>query len=463
MRGFSLTRSLPKPALFALFGALGCVAGALVMEPVLLLNHPEPLAPTDARVEEPAPVAGGSMLFPPQVAERLSLAGARPGAIEIALSWNSVDDLDLHCLEPGGGWESRHHISYLNKRSPSGGELDIDRNASDPLSEQPVEHITWSESAAAVGNHSVRVTLYMKRTNAGPIPFKLYAKFGDRMESFERELGAQGETAEFNFVHAPPTRTPPTQATARSASLRMTDIALVSLWSALLAAGLGAALAAGQSKVVRRCWPPIRSFTQSIGLCALAGAIAGGASQAAFGALGMQGTFLSCAQCAAWALLGAALGAVISRVVPNLPPRKAALAGAVAGLVGGAALVFLSAGGGGTFGRLVGAALLGMAIGVMVAAAEAYFSECSLRVVWAPREVSRIGLGSRAVSIGSGPECDLRLPASRYAALVGKVVVTNGRIAFHDQASGAQHPLKDGSRLEFGSIVAIVEAKSRLP
>jgi hypothetical protein len=454
--------SLPKPALFSLFGALGCLAGALAAEPVLLANRPEPAAPAHPRGPELNAVPGGSMLFPPQVAERLNLAGARPGAIEIALSWNSIDDLDLHCLEPIGSWRSQNHIFFGNKRSPSGGELDVDRNVSPPFSEQPVEHITWSESAAAVGHHAVRVELFKKRTSAGPIPFQIYIKHGDGLTTFESELSGEGEIAEFTFDHSP-LHLAPSAPPVRTAGDWLAAIAMVGVWSAFLAGGLGAALTAGQSKVVRRCWPPIKSLGQASGASALAGALAGGASQASFGALGLEGSTLLLAQCAAWALLGAVLGAVISRVVPNLPPTRAALAGGVAGILGGAALVFLSAGQGGTSGRIIGAMLLGMAIGLMVAVAEAFFVEGSLRVVWAPKEESRIGLGARPISIGSAPDCDLRLPAGRYAPLVGTVAITNGRIAFHDRATGAEHPLKGGSRLEFGSIVAIVEAKSRTP
>jgi hypothetical protein len=454
--------SLPKPALFSLFGALGCLAGALAAEPVLVAGSPEPAAPADPRGPEPTAVAGGSMLFPPQVAARLDLAGARPGAIEIALSWNSIDDLDLHCLEPNASWRSQGHIFFGDKRSPAGGELDVDRNVSEPLTEQPVEHITWSESAAAVGHHAVRVVFFKKRTSDGPVPFQLFIKHGDRLVTFEKEMKDEGEVADFAFDHAPP-HMPQSEPPVRNSGDGLAATAMVGVWTAFLAGGLGATLTVGQSRVVRRCWPSIRSLGKALGASVLAGVLAGGVSQAIFGALGLEGSTLLLAQCAAWALLGAVLGAVISRVVPNLPPARAALAGGVAGMLGGAALVFLSAGLGGTFGRIIGATLLGMAIGLMVAVAEAFFVEGSLRVVWAPKEESRMGLGARPIAIGSGPQCDLRLPADRYPPLVGTIVIMNGRIAFHDRATGAEHPLKDGSRLEFGSIVAIVDAKSRAP
>ena len=120
--------------------------------------------------------------------------------------------------------------------------------------------------------------------------------------------------------------------------------------------------------------------TRSAALCAVAGAIAGRASQAALGFTGPECALLSVGQCGARALMGGALGIGMSAVVPNLRMSKARLPGMAGGTVGGAALVPLGRKLGGFTSRLLGAAIVGAAIGPMVAVAEAYFAEAMLRM-----------------------------------------------------------------------------------
>ena len=57
--------------------------------------------------------------FPAEVARRLQREHAEAGDIEVALSWNNHNDLDLHCVEPDGG-----EIQFSHKGSKSGGKLD---------------------------------------------------------------------------------------------------------------------------------------------------------------------------------------------------------------------------------------------------------------------------------------------------------------------------------------------------
>lgn len=447
----SLTQ-LPKPLVFALVGAVGCLAGALALEPLIARE-----------VSEEATAGGGSMLFPPEIQRRLDEAGARAGAIEAALIWNTVDDLDLRCIEPGR--QPVDAISFSHKRSSSGGELDVDRNVNEPFTTEPVEHITWPDSGVKTGEYRFAVTMYAHRSGSRPVPFQLVIRQGDLIRTYEGSLTEaikDGGKSIFSVSY-------PSEARERVVepaivrTFKAADLVGVASWSGAIAAGLALCLTLGQNLVARRAWASLGSAARSLALGGVSGALAGGASQAGFGFAELEGGSLLVGQCAAWSFLGGAIGAGMGAVIPNLRISKAVLAGAIGGAAGGAALVFLGRELGGVAARLLGAGAVGAAIGLMVAVAEAYFAEAVLRIQWAPKEESRFGLGSRPITFGSDPSSDVRLPGSQYAARVGEMRILNGQIEFVDASTGGRHALRDGSKLQFGRVVAIVEAKPSNP
>lgn len=118
-----------------------------------------------------APQAGaGGSFFSPELKRRLDEAGARAGAIEIALIWENRNDLDLHVVDPAG-----EHINYGHRQSVSGGELDVDRNAActGNVTDQPVEHVVWSRGAAPMGSFRVLVHHYSNCGVRDPTPFRV--------------------------------------------------------------------------------------------------------------------------------------------------------------------------------------------------------------------------------------------------------------------------------------------------
>jgi hypothetical protein len=78
------------------------------------------------------------------------------GALEVTLSWDRENDLDLHLVEPNG-----EEIYYGNTTSANGGELDKDSNAGCYIDSLKVEHITYPTGATLeAGTYTARVDFW---------------------------------------------------------------------------------------------------------------------------------------------------------------------------------------------------------------------------------------------------------------------------------------------------------------
>jgi hypothetical protein len=127
------------------------------------LNTNGPVTEVDvlpAQLAETPAVASG-------MERRLNEVGAKGGDIQISLFWKNVNDLDLHCIDPKG-----EEICYTNKKSTrTGGELDVDQNASPPYNSTPVENIYWPVGGAPAGEYRVSVVHYANHGAPDPTPF----------------------------------------------------------------------------------------------------------------------------------------------------------------------------------------------------------------------------------------------------------------------------------------------------
>ena len=210
---------------FGLLGALGCAAGALLGEPLLKIAMPtgagaevslasKPKLPsldadTAVAVPPPPPIgadafasgnqpptpaapelvarSGNSAAPPPppvEFAQRLNAAGAKSGDVQISLIWFNVNDLDLHCVDPNG-----EHVFYGNRRSRSGGVLDVDMNALfAPKSIRPVENIYWPKGLAPQGKYKVYVDHFANYGGKDPSPFKVNVLVGGLRTEYEGEI-----------------------------------------------------------------------------------------------------------------------------------------------------------------------------------------------------------------------------------------------------------------------------------
>ena len=145
-----------------------------------------------------------------EMRDRLELAGGRFLDVDIraSLRWDTYDDLDLHCIVPGGG-----EIFYSNNTVRKG-KLDVDRNAGRKETRKPVENIRWAKGDAPKGKYKVFVRNFaFHEDNPRPIPFILELEVNGKIEKFEGVASPKGETSEksdvtcFEFNYDPNQRT----------------------------------------------------------------------------------------------------------------------------------------------------------------------------------------------------------------------------------------------------------------
>lgn len=103
--------------------------------------------------------------------------GGTKGDVTISLTWRTLDDLDLHVVEPNG-----NKIYFVNKISDNGGKLDIDMNAEQGASSSsPIENIYYGNQPIA-GTYKIYVNLYGRKETrpSSEIPYKVYVSVGEK-------------------------------------------------------------------------------------------------------------------------------------------------------------------------------------------------------------------------------------------------------------------------------------------
>jgi len=122
--------------------------------------------------------------------DRLMARGRSMGKFNIALKWNTIDDLDLSVKEPNG-----KIISFREKRSVlSKGFLDIDENAGSRRNATPIENIKWNRLFPIEGQTEIWVTGYQRNTGSNmPVKFEVeVSKEGNVIKRFKNEISFNG-------------------------------------------------------------------------------------------------------------------------------------------------------------------------------------------------------------------------------------------------------------------------------
>jgi len=102
------------------------------------------------------------------------------GDVQVLLSWNNYNDLDLIVTDPYS-----ESVWFKNRRVTSGGQLEIDMNVEYPDSKTPIENIYWQQGNAPNGTYYVYLLFYRKHTDIQDNQYKITVKYGIKEEEFE--------------------------------------------------------------------------------------------------------------------------------------------------------------------------------------------------------------------------------------------------------------------------------------
>jgi subtilisin family serine protease len=109
------------------------------------------------------------------------------GDVQVLLSWDNFNDLDIICVDP-----NNDVISYQNKKVPSGGQLEIDMNAKYPDKNTPIENIYWPAGRAPNGEYKVYISYYAQHIPQNATSFKVKIKYGDKTKLINGEIKNKG-------------------------------------------------------------------------------------------------------------------------------------------------------------------------------------------------------------------------------------------------------------------------------
>lgn len=367
--------------LFALIGAAGCLLAALALEGLFGLAHTRQWLDNHE-----TPVLMFVHHKHGEMERRLREANAQSGDVEITLTWNNLNDLDLHCLAPTGEW-----IYFERKVSEkSGGRLDVDRNMAPPYTQQPVEHIYWPHGRAPAGRYRVYVNHYSRHGSVDPTQYQVTVKEYGHVYHYSGSItrgdphpaGTPGK-----FVTEFTAGRPAFELFGQPASFWVA-LLVIAGWAAALATALRFALLGGLHLFYRRVYrerlPSQPRPARTAIACALWAAFGGALAQTAYAlAPSVQATvtqqpsdFLKFhptqAHVAGLALLAAILGMAVGGRVPHLKRGWAFLGGLAGGALAGWLFmtVYLHMGesvGSEIGARAAAAAMIGALIGFMVA------------------------------------------------------------------------------------------------
>ena len=125
--------------------------------------------------------------LPGPTATRVTELGS--GDVQITLTWNSTNDLDLWVTDPSG-----KDIYYLNPSSVSGGLLDVDANAGcQGVTTQPVENIYWPAGVAPHGRYVVRVQYFKQCEVSAPIAYTVRILVDGQTTDVQDTIRSEGD------------------------------------------------------------------------------------------------------------------------------------------------------------------------------------------------------------------------------------------------------------------------------
>jgi Ca-activated chloride channel family protein len=233
-----------------------------------------------------------------------------------------------------------------------------------------------------------------------------------------------------------------------------------SVWTGIISLGIALALLTAQNLYLKK-----NVFSKTILSAAfrgvMTGGVAGGVAQIVFfytAAISVPVEIISRIIC--WGIFGLGTGWGISKFVPNYPQRTAMIAGFLGGVIGGAVFRF-------SFnylpelaGRMLGVAIVGFFIGLMISYIEELFREAWLTVVWGKNEKTSISLVAKPIVLGSSSEADIYLPKEKgFPPITAIIKIINSRVVIDNKINNKSTELRNGSKILLGSIEVIINTK----
>ena len=102
------------------------------------------------------------------------------GDVQVLLSWDNYNDLDLICTDPNG-----ESVFFRNRRVSSGGQLQIDMNVEYPDSKTPIENIFWEPGGAPNGTYNVYLLYYRRHESTlDETPYIIKVIYGGKSDEY---------------------------------------------------------------------------------------------------------------------------------------------------------------------------------------------------------------------------------------------------------------------------------------
>lgn len=232
------------------------------------------------------------------------------------------------------------------------------------------------------------------------------------------------------------------------------------IWTGIISLGIALALLTTQNLYLKK-----KVFSKSILSAAFRGVLTGGAAGAIaqivfFFTANISTSVEIISRIFCWGILGLGTGWGISKFVPNYPQRTAMIAGFLGGVIGGAAFRFsfnylpeLAS-------RLLGVAIVGFFIGLMISYIEELFREAWLTVVWGKDEKTSISIGAKPIVLGSSSEADIYLPKEKgFLPITAIIKINNSKVVIDNKINNKSTELRNGSKIMLGSIEVIINTK----